>query len=160
MNNYPFWYKLIYQWVCIEGNSGLSLPFLLGALHEGTDSLPEITDTRMLINEMEETESPEIITIKYCPDLDEPVFGLEERSTKFSLGFYMSDNLWIAQSLMCEINNKQELISLFEGKYSEEVYNQTFSKNLLPPRTWRKFNQLDKDLINRAHEIIIVESLL
>ena len=51
-NEYPYWYRLIYRW-CADGNTGLSIPYLVGAQTVfDVAYVPTINDVREFLRDV------------------------------------------------------------------------------------------------------------
>jgi hypothetical protein len=152
MNSHPFWYKLIYNWSILNGNTGLTLPYILGAVAFENKSVLTEDDINDFIIEVLSTPLPYLVTFKKCPNIGEKVFGFESHKTNFSLGVYLSDNLYVAQSMINDAGTIDELLSYCKINYTQPVLDNKFSwKNFL----WQPFEEPDYDFIKETSLLII-----
>ena len=116
MSSHPFWYSLIYTWVRKRYRTGLSLPFIVGAINQKEGTKASLQDIDDVIHEMATEVLPERITIMRCPDLMEPVFGLESRNIKLPEGKFSSENLFLFPNFKRDGDSPEELINFFRGE--------------------------------------------
>ena len=158
MNSYPLWYKLLHTWCTVKNRSGLTLPFIICAINRINNTPISGKDIEELIFEMANQSLPDLVTIKYCPNLNEDVFYLESRKTKFSFeDGYFSENLYLTQSFLNKFTGQdiQDLIEHFEDHFAGQIMKGGFSKSLLPPQIWKSFNDEDISLIELSKNIEI-----
>ena len=151
INAFPYWYRLIHAWVHIKNRTGLSFPFLVGGMGRNLGRQPKVEDIGDLIYEMSHSSFPEVVIIRQCDNLNEPVAGLVDRRTKFSLGTFMSDNLYVSHNVHFTGQDIDDLSAHFEDLYTPQITNQTFSKSLNAPQNWGDYTNADEELLKFAH---------
>lgn len=132
--------KLIYIWCVEDGHYGLSLPNVIGAIRTNTPrKLFSIDD---FFNEIEQVNLD--IKIRYCPDLEEFVFGtfkVEDGPTKYyekvSSLFYSKNEI--------EIIDYEDLISFFKKMYSNKIDKGLYSKDYYT-KIWSGITEEDRRL--------------
>lgn len=150
--DYPYWYKLLYNWCILRNRTGLTLPFIIGAQSCVKNSDISLEDIDDFIEKVSANSYSYSIIAKVCPDLKEAVLGLTERGNKYSTGIYIQDNLYIATSLSEYAKSEEELINYLKQKYWDRVSEGQFSKN---NGNWDGFNAYDWDLIIESKFVII-----
>ncbi|MDL2228573.1 hypothetical protein LJC30_06780 [Odoribacter sp. OttesenSCG-928-L07] len=133
------WYLLIYDWCRKNKRYGLTIPFLIGAT--------KLSSIENLLNEINDTETPEQILFCYCDDLSEYILGLNDIN---SCECY--NNLYYDKSIN-NIEILSKLIYLLNDQYSEIIDKGLFSKNL-STGVWEPYTKNDIDFIRRTLEKI------
>jgi len=75
----PYWYKLLDYWINHEDNSGLTLPFLVGAQSRFLPGFyADDSSIRKLLNTIANgPEFKDCVSLKYCGTIEAYVLGLE-----------------------------------------------------------------------------------
>jgi hypothetical protein len=126
---HPYWYKLLYYWVNEKRGSGLTLPYLVGAIDYKNQNDSYNRSISQYIQEFLATETSSCVVIKHCPMINEIVFGLVDKEKQFSTGQYITPNFYIALSLLDKFQSEQELVEYCNEKYSSLIANKTYSLN-------------------------------
>lgn len=134
--------KLIYNWCNNNGQYGLTLPYLIGAIRFLKEYEFTINDFfSNLIN------IDIIIKISYCQDLDELIFGTfksedapKEYYDKLTPYIYISNNEYF--------KDYNELIAYCLIEYSSIINNTLYSKDMETGQ-WKNFEQNDFEEIKK-----------
>jgi hypothetical protein len=84
----PDWFIIIEQWkVKGMGSYGVTLPFIVGALaYAKGERAVSVENIREVLSEIIESPVKDYITVvRWCGDIDEPVFSIREPSDPYSL---------------------------------------------------------------------------
>jgi hypothetical protein len=127
--------------------NGLTIPFLIGAvelLENKKMSISELTE------ELMDKNNENLITIMRCGNIGEFVIGIMDNETKCYYNMYPKnviksfDNLSITDSSLDDYHEKNELITLFENLYKDNINRSEYSKNA---GEWTNFIPVDLERI-------------
>jgi len=134
----PFWHRLVYNW-CLNGRTGLTLPFIVGADARARNSPAKPEDARRLLDEMRVFDSPEgAPVLKWCPDRRVLVIGMN----LFSHG-----RLTIDDSLTNDGPKEGKILEELAQVSAMRVRDGEFSILGEPP-AWAPFDTDDLDFID------------
>lgn len=139
-----YWYNLLSAWHDL-GNTGLSIPFLVGAQGVlGDDLKPSTDDIDVLLDEIFsfDIEDP-IIRIKWCNNTQCFVIGLCDRDDVIEGAFFK--NTFVSGDLLRMFGTKLEGIRVgLREMYSMQIEEKLFSRNR---SAWTAFTDFDKRFI-------------
>lgn len=153
---FPYWYKLIDCWVNTKCRSGLTIPFILGVKKEFIDPLMEINESTIddFINDVVNTDLPQVVLLFRCSVVDEYVLGLDDRggmggNLLFS-NIVGEPTLVIKSDIFSNQNKLSEISSFMSSSYNDVIKEGKFSKNL---GDWTRFTDSDIEFITTALDI-------
>lgn len=136
----PFWFRLLRIW-CLEGGTGLTLPFIVGAdaRARGTSAKPE--DVRRILKEIQGYESPKgSVVVRWCPHRAALVFG----AFPFGCG-----RLEIDPALVQGRTTETQLLEQLAQVAETRVQAGDFSRVGIPA-TWAPFQHHDLEFVDRV----------
>ena len=142
----PYWYVLL-RYFEYKGyiHNGLTIPFLIGSrkILEPQESFLDIRGLILSINELGGT-------ILECPIIGEFVIGtLDPETLRYKSAYPKTiDNIIITDNSLNAVNNLQELISHFEGRYQKNIDIREYSKNY---GEWSGFSEIESTRIKELN---------
>jgi len=134
--------NLIYNWCIEEDRYGLTLPNIIGAVRLKTNY--ENYSIKEFFNELPEVQLD--IKISSCGDLEELVFGTFKREDAPKHYYNKINSIYYSKNEI-EVNNYEELISLFNAQYSDIIDQGFYSKNYYT-KEWNNFNDEEIKYLN------------
>lgn len=134
-----FWKEYINIYCIEKGQTGLTIPNLVGSVRINTD-FTEYTIKDLLTEIIEEEFE---IKISYCNDIDEYVIG-KFKNWNSPKNFYQNINsiYYSKNQFKKSINELNHLILEFEIHYNDKIKNKTYSKDE-KNNTWIKTTEED-----------------
>lgn len=133
--------KLIYNWCIRDGRYGLTLPNIIGSIRYYNNNVDYSIES--FFKDLPNVDLD--IKISSCPDLDEFVFGTFKREDA-PKNYYNEVNSIFYSENELNVNSYEDLISLFEEKYSNKTENGLYSKNYYT-KEWTDLTKEDIDFL-------------
>jgi hypothetical protein len=92
----PLWFRLIEQWrIKGMGTTGITLPFLVGAIAHFQHATPSVRDIRDLLREIVANPFLGYVTeVRWCANVDAPVFSVSKlRAGSMPFSCYLSSQM-------------------------------------------------------------------
>ncbi|WP_100616370.1 hypothetical protein [Confluentibacter citreus] len=138
--------NLIYSWCIEEDRYGLTLPNIIGAVRLMTEK-----ENYSIIDFFNELPNVEIdIKISSCGDLEEFVFGTFKREDAPKNYYKQINSIYFSTSEI-DVNNYEELISLFIENYSDKIDNGFYSKNYYT-KEWSDLTEEDIEFLKSINK--------
>jgi len=147
-SHHPYWYQLLDFWVNQKYNSGLTLPFLIGAGYGYFDQpIPGERSIDFLIREVVESRGlPYSAGIKYCRTIRAYILTLVDRDEVESPFFANSDGTPSFAVINKAFGKKITLDWIIEfliKEFSSTIIVSQFSKDASSPDGWGPFSASD-----------------
>lgn len=152
----PYWYRLLDNWICIQDNSGLSIPFLIGAKSIITDKVhPNENSIKDLFRSViADTQPKYCVTLKYCNTIEAYIFGLQLRADVNEPYFKSSHNGIPALALIDGVFGKNqllnEILTFLEKEYNSYILSGKYSRQNSAFGEWGSFSDADVNFIKNA----------
>ena len=150
----PFWYQIIYYWCRSKNRYGLTIPFILGAL---TIKKPRISETSLtnienLFNQITKYAPKEKVIFRYCDDLNEYVFDLDNQF--YPLGKIAKNEglLIIHPDISDRFTSLNALIKCMQIIYEPIIEQHLFSKNI-KTNTWEPYSEDEIEMFKNIYSI-------
>ncbi len=143
--------SIIYTWCIEDGNYGLTMPNIIGAIRTYTSKKNYSIDD--FFNELPKVNVE--IKVSFCNDLDEFVFGTFKKEDA-PKKYYNEINSISFSKNEIDINNYDELIVVFKERYSDKINNELYSKNYYSKK-WSGLSDDDdeffKKILNKKNAV-------
>jgi len=137
MNN-PFWFNLVYTW-CVNGRTGLTLPFIVGADARARNELARPEDVFRILTEIQSFNGSDgSLKLTWCPDRRALVICL----SSFRRGGFTIDGALVTAGTTAE-RVLHDLVQVSEAR----VKDGDFSRVGDPPE-WASFELEDIEFID------------
>jgi hypothetical protein len=152
----PYWYRLLDNWVCIQDNSGLSIPFLIGAKSiindEGKPNENSIKELfQSVINDI---QSNYCVSLKYCNTIEAYIFGLKSRADVIEPYFKSSHNdipaLTLIDNVFGRTESLDEIVAFLEKEYNSHILSGKCSRQNSAFGEWGAFSDADVNFIKNV----------
>lgn len=150
-----YWYMLLEYWINVGDNSGLSLPFLVGAkgMIDGQSS-PDSGCIRDLFQSIITGPALEFcVTLKYCSTIQAYILGLQTRDEVADPYFFNSENI-PTLALVDKVFDAHEpldvIVSFLEEKYLPLILSAKYSRQNTAFGEWGPFDEDDQKLIRNS----------
>jgi hypothetical protein len=137
----PFWFLLVRTW-CLNGRTGLTLPFLVGADARARNTPAALGDVRRLLDKIRKFRSADgSLVLRWCPNRGAPVVGVEPFGDR---------QLRVDDTLKAKWGTNEEKIFEELAQVSEmRVKDGGFSRVGDPPEAqWVAFDRDDLEFID------------
>lgn len=157
--NLPYWYQLLNFWVNQENNSGLTIPFLIGAKYEYiTERQTDKNSIHALFEEVLEAQTlPYCPGLTYCNTLEAYILTLvptSEIESPFFMGLNKKPSLVLLDGIFGKEITLEWIIDFLELEYSEPIRNSTYSRERTNFGGWQNFDAKDITQIKQSLNII------
>jgi hypothetical protein len=152
----PYWYRLLYNWVCIRDNSGLSIPFLVGAKSISVDEVhPNENSIKDLFCSVIADAQPNYcVTLKYCNTIEAYIFGLQLRADViepyFNGGYNDIPALALIDGVFGKNQSLEEIVTFLEKEYNPYIQSGKYSRQNRAFGEWGAFSDADVNFIKNA----------
>lgn len=152
----PYWFKLLDEWVNTQENSGLSIPFLVGAEKVIFDDTKFDSDSiKKLFNSIiTNAQQDYSVTLKYCNTISAYILGLEIRSS-IKENFFEDENgtsvLVILNNTFAKNSSLVEIVEFLEGEYLEHILSGKYSRQNTAFGDWGAFSASDLKFITLSN---------
>ena len=152
----PYWYRLLYNWVCIQDNSGLSIPFLVGAksisvdgVHSNENSIKDLFHSVIA-----DAQPKYCVTLKYCNTIEAYILGLQ-LSADVNEPYFKSDYnnipaLALIDSVFGKTQSIDEIVVFLEKEYNSYLLSGKYSRQNRAFGEWEAFSDADVNFIKNA----------
>jgi len=152
----PYWYRLLDNWVCIQDNSGLSIPFWVGAKSICTDGVyPSENSIKDLFRSVIADARPNYcVTLKYCNTIEAYIFGLQ-LSADVSEPYFKSDYnnipaLALIDGVFGSTQSLDEIVKFLEKEYDLHILSGKYSRQNNAFGEWGAFSIDDLSFIEKS----------
>jgi hypothetical protein len=151
----PYWYKLLDYWVNTGDNSGLSLPFIIGAKDLITpQAAPETGCIGGLLQSIVAgTALEQCATLKYCGTIQAYILGLQTRNEvekPYFLNASGMPTLALIDGVFDRRQTLDDIVSFLEEKYLPLILSAKYSRQNTAFGVWGPFNADDLKLIQNS----------
>ncbi|MFW0715137.1 hypothetical protein [Pedobacter sp. N23S346] len=152
----PYWYRLLDNWVCVQDNSGLSIPFLVGAKSISTDGVypNENSIKDLFCSFIAETQPNYCVTLKYCNTIEAYILGLQLRSDVIEPYFKSSYSeipaLALIDNVFGRVQSLDEIVNFLEKEYNSYILSGKYSRQNSAFGVWGSFSDADVNFIKNA----------
>lgn len=143
-----YWYKLLQEWVIVQKRSGLTIPYIIGALELTGNSSQESVES--LINNIVKSDYGKTIVLKRCDDLNEYILTIE-RAIIYPENFIhrspQSGNIIFKAALDTKPlgDNIAEIIRKLAKRYENNINKGQFSRDMF--LSWTEYSENEKEFI-------------
>lgn len=151
----PYWYMLLDYWINVGDNSGLSLPFLIGAkgMIDG-QSAPDSGCIRNLFQSIVTGPALQFcVTLKYCSTIQAYIMGLQIRDEVAKPYFVNSEDiptLALIDNVFDAHGPLDVIVSFLEEKYLPLILSAKYSRQNIAFGGWGPFDEDDQKLIRNS----------
>jgi hypothetical protein len=138
-NSTKYLSRIICDFCINKDRYGLTLPNIIGLIRLKNEGNYSIDNFFSDLTNLE-------IKISFCSDLDEYVFGTFKRNDAPKKYYNQINSIYYSTNEI-DVNNYEELISLFREKYSNKIDSGLYSKNYYT-KEWSGLNDEDIELVN------------
>jgi hypothetical protein len=148
----PLWYKLIYSWVMDKGNTGLSIPFLVGAAAYLDKAVPDKNCIRELINDIVgETDIEYPVNLTFCRYISAYVLGMEQEPFHGNSVFRNADGeVSFINNAFGEHMEIEGIIEELEAHNMDHISDGLYSKSPGAFGGWMAFTADDIEFIGES----------
>jgi len=152
----PYWYRLLDNLVCIQDNSGLSIPFLVGAKSISADGVyPNENSIKNLFSSVIAHARPNYcVTLKYCNTIEAYIFGLqlisEVNEPYFESDYNNIPALALIDSAFGRTQSLDEIVNFLEKEYNSYILSGKYSRQNCAFGVWGSFSDADVNFIKNA----------
>lgn len=152
----PYWYRLLDNWVCIQDNSGLSIPFIIGAKSIITDGAkPNENSIRELFRSVINDIQPNYcVSLKYCNTIEAYIFGLQSRADViepyFKSGHTDIPAITLIDNVFGSSQSLDEIVAFLEKEYNSYLLSGKYSRQNRAFGEWGAFSDADVNFIKNA----------
>jgi hypothetical protein len=144
----PYWYLLLDQWVNNDNNSGLTIPFIIGAKHTYiTKEIPDENAIRILFEEiMAVKDLPYLTGLTYCNTIQAYILTLVDRreiEDRAIVGSHGQPSLLLLNQVFGDEVPFDWITNFMTSEYSEVISEGKYSRMRLAFGGWEKFSEND-----------------
>lgn len=151
----PYWYNLLDYWVNNQENSGLTLPFLIGAQSR---FIKEFTPNNFNIKELIDSivTAPiytHCVTLKFCRTIEAYILGLVNRielDTPYFVNHQGIPTLAIIEGAFKADSTIEEITTFLESLYLPIIFAGHYSRQRSAFGGWSTFTEEDIEQIKKS----------
>lgn len=149
----PYWFTLISYWVKDQNNTGLTIPFVIGAQEyfEVNSGPKTVTD---LITLVKNSNVDDTIILNNCPGVGEYVLAIEKGPYPMDGKGFKNEsngNIILKATISTRVLGKdfESICKSLEKKYGSHIQKGNYSKSKVDFE-WQPFTDEDIKMINKA----------